>query len=463
LASISIPAELVQRVESGNCMAFVGSGPSQGCGLLGWLGALERVMSWADEQGHSLQDRDEIRSILHGTSPDLLMIAAELSDQLGASRYRQALTAIFRPPTARPSDVHKHLVSIPFAGITTTNYDKLIETAYIVNGFDLPLVCTHAQSPELSAVMAGDRRFILKSHGDIDQIDTVILGRRDYQELLRNAAYQQCMSFLCSRYTLLFIGFSLTDPDLQLTLDLHRAAFGGHTVNHYALMPEAAAGVVTARRYQKDYGITFLPYTPSTGSHPEVGRFLKDLGDRVTLMRSQRTPIAQLMIAQQSADAQLEELDRLKDSIGPAEHLRRLARVCQVLWDNGARRQAWTSITGPFDRNSSSLEQQERLEIGIAIATMIIEDAGPLRAAQVLRGMLSDAERVDNPKLESTFWKLWARCLLGLHDLDGARTAVERAIALAPERAAGATLKVRVAEAHLLAGRLKEVDDLLGE
>src|SRR5207248_1292131 len=124
-----------------------------------------------------------------------------------------------------------------------------------------------------SAIMAGEHTFILKSHGDIDQIDTVILGRRDYQQLLLNAAYQQCMSMLCSRYTLLFIGFSLTDPDLRLTLDLHRAAFGGHTVNHYALMPKAAAGIVTARRFQKDYGITFLEYIPSTDSHPELGLF----------------------------------------------------------------------------------------------------------------------------------------------------------------------------------------------
>jgi hypothetical protein len=458
LGGMFIPAELVQRVASGRCMAFVGSGLSQGAGLPGWNGALKGILSWTDEKGHSLQDRDEIQSLLDNPSADLLMVAAELSDQLGESRYRQALTAGFCRPSVKPTDAHRYLVSVPFAGITTTNYDKLIETAYTANGFNLPLVCTHAQPAELASIMAGERTFILKSHGDIDQIDTVILGRRDYQDLLLKAAYQQCMSSLCSRYTLLFIGFSLTDPDLRLTLDFHRAAFGGQTVNHYALMPELAAGEVMKRRFQKDYGITFLSYTPSADSHPEIELFLKDLSARATSTLALRTQTSQLTIAQHSADAQIVELDRVKDNIGAAEHLRRLAPICKNLWENGARKQAWTSIIGPFSRDSSTLKKHERIEIGIAISTMIMEDVGPTRAAQVLRDLVSDAEQIHNAKLQLSFWELWAQCLLGLHDLDGARTAVERAIALAPETAAVTTLKIRTAEANLLSGRLREAD-----
>jgi hypothetical protein len=460
LDSIPIPAELVQRIVSGKCVAFVGSGLSQGARLPGWLGALKETLAWADQQGHSLSDRDEIQTLLNGSSPDLLTIAAELSDQLGKWRYREALTAIFRPPGARPTMAHSHLVSVPFAGIATTNYDKLIETAYIISGSDLPLVSTHAQLAELSAIMAGGRSFILKSHGDIDQIDTVVLGRRDYQELLLNAPYRKCMSMLCSQYTLLFIGFSLTDPDLQLTLDLHRAEFAGNTVNHYALLPQPAAGAVTTRRYQKDYGITLLSYKPSTDSHPEVELFLSELGQVVASRRSQHSQVSKLVIAQQSADAELQALDRVKEIVGAAEHLRRLARISKNLWDSGARRQAWTLIAGTFGRNSSALEKHERIEIGIAISTMIMEDVGPTRAAHVLRDLVLDAEHLDNSKLRFSFWELWARCLLGLHDLDGARAALERAIALAPETAAGKMLNVRRAEANLLTGRLQEVVDL---
>jgi hypothetical protein len=417
LGGISIPAELIERVKSGGCMALVGSGLSQRVGLPSWIGALKGVLAWADERGCPLQDRSEIESLLDDPSTDLLMIAAELSDQLGALHYRQALTAIFRRSDVVPSDAHKHLVSIPFAGITTTNYDKLIESAYSLNSLNLPLVCTHAQHAELGAIMASERAFILKSHGDIDDFKTVILGRKDYRELLGNHAYQQCMSFLCSRYTLLFIGFSLTDPDLRLTLDLHCAAFGGNTVNHYALMSENAGGVVPARRFQKDYGIAFLSYKPSADSHPEVEQFLKELREKVALTTSERTPIELFMLAQQSAEAKLEELDRVKNTIGATEHLRRLAPICRELWNNGARKQAWTSIVGTFDRNSSSLAKHERIEIGVAIATMIMEDVGPTRVAQMLHGLLADVDQIDDPRLQFAFWELQAKCLLGLHGI----------------------------------------------
>jgi SIR2-like domain len=454
---IIVPPELAQRTISGKCVAVVGAGLSRGAGLPDWAGALKSVLDWAESQGHPICDRECIADLIKDKTSDLLMIAAELAEQLGPTRYRQALNAVFRPRGARPTEAHENLVSVPFAGVITTNYDKLIETAYAATGSSPPLVCTHAQAPELSAIMAGEGAFILKAHGDIDQIETVILGRKNYQELLTNEAYNRCMSLLCSQYTWLFLGFSLTDPDFRLTLDSCRAAFGGHTVNHYAIMPGSEAGPIHRRRFEKDYGITILTYKPSTQLHPEVALFIKDIRALMDGSAPSSDTGSQLIVIQQTAEDQIRELNAVKAQIGSAEYLRRLSKVAVDLWASGGHQQAWTSVVGPFERESAALEAAERVKLGTVIAGMALHEAGPERAGTILSDLITAAGLLEDRDIKFAFWTLLAECYIRLHDLAGALSAITQATLLAPDNTATKSLTARLAEARLLAGELDEL------
>ncbi|HEY6347130.1 MAG TPA: SIR2 family protein [Bryobacteraceae bacterium] len=459
MGSIAVPADLVQRTLSGRCVAVIGSGPSQNAGIPGWRGALRKIVTWAGEQGFSLADLDEIQRMLDDQSADLLTIAAELFEQLGKTRYRHALAAVFRPGDVRPTAAHGCLATIPFAGIITTNYDKLMEIALTTAGID-HIVLTQQQPAELNEVIGGDRFFLLKAHGDIDNIDTVVLGTKDYQKLLLNNAYQSCISHIFSQYTVLFVGFSLTDPDLQLTLNMSRAVFEGNTPNHYAVIEKP--GPINARRFQRDHGITLLPYERSDDTHPEVGEFLRELREKVSEKRTQQPQVVIVMEAQRSAAAELEELERERGALGPAEHLRRLVGVCQRLWQDGARKQAWTSVIGPFGRHAAALPNEERVRLSVEVSIMAIEDAGPMRAAELLRDLQPIVDQLGDSQLQFSFWDMWARCLLGIHDLQGAKAAIDRAIAVAPGHPARLTIEARGAEACLLSGRLREVTDFRG-
>jgi hypothetical protein len=454
---IIVPPELAQRTISRKCVAVVGAGLSRGAGLPDWAGALKLVLDWAESQGHQIRDREDIADLIKDKTADLLMIAAELADQLGPTRYRQALNAVFRPRGVRPTEAHENLVSVPFAGVITTNYDKLIETAYAATGSSPPLVCTHTQAPELSAIMAGEGPFILKAHGDIDQIETVILGRQDYQELLTNEAYKRCMSLLCSQYTWLFLGFSLTDPDFRLTLDSCRAAFSGNTVNHYAIVPGSAAGPIQRRRFEKDYGITILTYKPSTQLHPEVALFIKDMNALIDASVPSVDKGSQLIVIQQSAEDQIHELNALKAQIGSAEYLRRLSKVAIELRASGGHQQAWTSVVGPFERESATLEAAERVKLGTVIAEMALHEAGPERAGRILSDLISAADLLEDRDIKLAFWTLLAECYIQLHDLAGAVSAITQATLLGPDNTATESLTARLAEARLLAGEIGEL------
>jgi hypothetical protein len=115
-----------------------------------------------------------------------------------------------------------------------------------------------------------------------------VLGTTDYRELIHNnRAYRQYLSNLFSSNTVLFIGFGLTDPDLNLLLDELRSIFQGYNTTHYALMNTTDVKPIKQKRFEKDYNIKILPYTPSTAHHPEVEEFLKELAKEVNKVKKE--------------------------------------------------------------------------------------------------------------------------------------------------------------------------------
>lgn len=77
--------------------------------------------------------------------------------------------------------------------------------------------------------------------------------------------------------SVLFLGFSLTDPDLLLVLDELRAFFNNDTPPHFALMDKTYLSTIKVERFRRDYNINIIEYDPSSPSHPEVPEFLKQL------------------------------------------------------------------------------------------------------------------------------------------------------------------------------------------
>lgn len=278
---IDIPTDLIDQIVRGNCVAFVGSGLSRAVGLPVWPELLRQMVVWGESHGVSLPDRDELKRLID--REEYLLAAEELIEHLGNERFRRFTSEIFRKPGLRPTDVHLLLTQIPFSAVLTTNYDKLIESGYIVaREGECPHVFTQEDTPELSAALRSGEFYILKTHGTADRIETIVLGRRHYRDLMfSKPAYRKFLDTLFSSKTILFLGFGLKDPDLLLRLDELQAAFAGYTGTHYALMDETQMSSIERRRLEKDYGIQIIPYTPSAKDHPEVKHFLTELAEKL--------------------------------------------------------------------------------------------------------------------------------------------------------------------------------------
>jgi hypothetical protein len=93
---------------------------------------------------------------------------------------------------------------------------------------------------------------LLKIHGTIDNMETLVLGTNDYRDVVyNNRPYQQYLEALLTHHTVFFVGFSFADPDLRQLLDQLRAAHGAYTTTHYALMDVREVPPVKQKRFER--------------------------------------------------------------------------------------------------------------------------------------------------------------------------------------------------------------------
>lgn len=269
----------MDRTRRGQVVAFVGAGLSMQAGLPSWRTLMDTLIAEciADTPRKTSPDVEELSRMARGSPLDMLMVAQELRERLGRRRFKEVMEATFRAPDCQPADVHRSLTRLPLAAVLTTNYDKLVETAFAVANADPPRIILPSNEPAIAALGGSDDFYILKLHGDIDEIDSVVIGVGDYRKASQtNHLYRITLEALLRDKTLMFLGYSLNDPGFVLLLDQVRGAFQGYNPGHFALMAADRVGPIAARRFEEDYGIRVLTYVPSEG-HPEVANFLADL------------------------------------------------------------------------------------------------------------------------------------------------------------------------------------------
>lgn len=122
---------------------------------------------------------------------------------------------------------------------------------------------------------------MLKAHGDIDSKSSIVLSERDYRDMVyRQPGYRAAMNAIFITKTVLFLGASLTDTDINLVLESVSESFSGKGPRHYALLPEREASEAESTHWRDLFGIQPIQYWETAG-HPQVERFLEGLRDAV--------------------------------------------------------------------------------------------------------------------------------------------------------------------------------------
>lgn len=269
--SLLPPPSLVRHVREGRAVLFCGSGLSAWARLPTWSALLREIVA---ELGQEVPDDSGVEDLGRLLAAGkLLEVADHCKEALGERRYFDALARRLRGVDCPVPEAHGLVVRTPFSAVVTTNYDKLLERAYAAAGA-FPKVPTHRDVDALGPLLFDGSFFVLKAHGDIDRPETMVLTGRDYQQIIHaNPAFNAIFSAILLTRSILFVGYSLNDPDFRLLLDRQLTLFGSHVPERYALM--SGVGRVEREVLWRTSRIQVLSYPE--GEHQQVLEFLRAL------------------------------------------------------------------------------------------------------------------------------------------------------------------------------------------
>ena len=201
---------LYKEMMSGNLGIFAGAGFSQGAGYVNWKELLRPI---ADDLNLDID-----------SETDLVAIAQYHFTQQGDNRSRlnQQLVEAFSKRSV-PTENHRILARLPISTYWTTNYDRLIENA--LEDANKIVDAKYAVS-QLPITRYKRDAVVYKMHGDVEHPNDAILTRYDYERYhLVMAPFIDALKGDLVSKTLLFMGFSFTDPNLDYILSRVRIAF----------------------------------------------------------------------------------------------------------------------------------------------------------------------------------------------------------------------------------------------
>ena len=304
--------ESIELVASGEAVLIVGAGSSARMGYVTWDRLMDELENLANRCGKGLDQRhkdypleytEDIKSHIHEKTSDL-------------RRYYALLQSLFSPKDPPCEDFHRKLVSLPFRGILTTNYDTVLEAALGALeprfAYDNSLVIDEGSAGrvhEFLMAMNNDKRMtrrIAHLHGKFEPASSVILGIEDYRNAygLNLAAensppenesklrFRLLWAVLATR-RVVFIGFSMNDPYFNKMLETVSGDLWRWDQSiHFAIMSisskNAEDSKARADRLRREYGISTVFYEDPDNSHQGLDRIIDDI-DEAYKVRNQPT------------------------------------------------------------------------------------------------------------------------------------------------------------------------------
>ena len=289
--------ELIELIASGEAILIVGAGSSKRVEYPDWSCLLKKLEDLAIKWGDGFQPNEEKRE-----SASLVYteeIKSSLCKAKNLGKYHALLYRLFNQKSPSFDNFHRRLVSLPFRGILTTNYDKVLEAALAeieqTSAFDNSLVIDEDSAERvheflMEMIDKNMPRRIAHLHGRYDYPKNIILSSKDYKKTygLESSSEEQVPSG--SEWTLhrkllwallatrraVFIGFSMKDPYLNGILDaVSKDLWRWDKSTHYAILglsPDRKE-YSKAQELKHDCGIDTVFYQVFDNDDPHGGLY----------------------------------------------------------------------------------------------------------------------------------------------------------------------------------------------
>lgn len=208
---------LLQALQENRLVPFIGSGFSKEFNFPDWKELAEPI---AKELDFPLEDNTDY-SVVFQYYKDKCKNRNKLNNIIADKFYDF------------PSDKENHilLAELPVSEIWTTNYDKTIENYFTKNKRKISVKKSVA---DLSITLTNIDCTLYKMHGDLCNPNDCVITKDDYERYFdTHEPFVNILKHTLIEKTVLFIGYSLNDPDFQSVLSGIRKYYANNFSTHY--------------------------------------------------------------------------------------------------------------------------------------------------------------------------------------------------------------------------------------
>lgn len=273
---------LIKELAARRCVIFLGAGASMGC-----ISAVNRTSppSWPVLL-HRLATRicAETRAYAEQLidAKKYLDAAEVIKSEIDPADYTDTMRAIFEEPRFEKSSIHESVLRIDPKVVVTTNFDRIYDNYCLegqaVAGYN---VCKYHDN-HLVSDLRSPIRSIVKAHGCISAPEKMVLTRSDFFTAKADySSFFQVLDALFLTHTILFIGYSMEDPDIQLILENATIASPSAHRHHFVCSDEEHPVLKASKA--KAFNLTLHEFPQ--GDYSYLEHSISDLADRVISAR----------------------------------------------------------------------------------------------------------------------------------------------------------------------------------
>jgi NAD-dependent SIR2 family protein deacetylase len=275
------PHSLIREIAAERCIIFLGAGISAASKKADGSSSMKtwgQFLTAATALIKDAKNKAIVKALLD--EKNYLLTLQGIRDFVDRADYMAFLDTEFNSTEFQPNNLHEIINKLDARIVITNNFDTLYEKycARFTGGFKT----LHYDNKSLFDELRSDTRLIIKAHGCITNINKMVFTRADYHRAkAENSGFYEVLRALFMTNTVLFLGCSMTDPDVALLLEDVKITTAASKC-HYALVLEGNNPVVT-KDLQDTYNVKVLTYGPS---HDALAAELQELLDLVIGERS---------------------------------------------------------------------------------------------------------------------------------------------------------------------------------
>ncbi|MFN3834458.1 MAG: SIR2 family protein [Glycocaulis sp.] len=226
-------------------------------------------------------DRGAIRKKV--ASGDYLSACELAKDSLQEDGWRGLIREEFVAPGYQPSDLVKAIYRLGHRITITPNFDKIYDTYASAESQNTVLI-KHYSDNDISDAVREGQDIIIKAHGTVGSIGSMIFSRSDYiKHKKNNANFIILLESIASTHTVLMIGCGVSDPGFALLFENCAAAHVGRP--HYMTWASYRGDTKDIELMLRTRNVKCLKYRPKDG-HKELVQSIIAL---ITLVEQKRT------------------------------------------------------------------------------------------------------------------------------------------------------------------------------